>query len=158
MQILLVLSDSLKQQIIAACEAAYPEEGCGILLGRIEETGKKRALLVRPTANAWDAGAAVEFSALTGASRDRSRRRNFAIDPADLLAAQKAARAAGLDIIGIFHSHTDAPATPSEFDRAIAWAEYDYLIVAVVEGRATDLRCWRLGADRAFQETTCHQT
>ena len=152
----IVFSPQQKDRIYATCEAAYPEEGCGILLG--QPVGAcKQVLAVRPSANVWDASAAAEFSALAGANRDRSRQHNFAIAPAALFAAQKEARAAGLEIIGIFHSHTDAPAVPSEFDRAIAWAEYSYIIVSVENGRATDFRCWQLNREGQFQAERCSE-
>lgn len=153
---MLAIDTGQERQIRRACEVAYPEEGCGILLGRQVETCK-HVLEVRPTANAWDEAAATEFSALADMRLAGTRRHNFAIAPVDLLAAQKAGRAAGREIVGIFHSHVDGLAVPSEFDRAIAWAEYDYIIVAVAAGRAIDLRCWRLDGKGQFREIPCRE-
>jgi proteasome lid subunit RPN8/RPN11 len=56
-----------------------------------------------------------------------------------------------LDIIGIYHSHPDHPAVPSEFDRAIAWSQYSYIIVSVQQGKACDLKSWSLDDDHQFQ-------
>jgi proteasome lid subunit RPN8/RPN11 len=68
-------------------------------------------------------------------------------------AAERAAAAAGLEIIGFFHSHPDHPARPSAFDREHAWPWYAYLIVSVEDGRAVDWRVWELQEDRsAFVE------
>ena len=80
-----------------------------------------------------------------------SKRNRFSIDPQAMLQVQKAARARHLDIIGIYHSHPDNPAVPSEFDRAIAWSSYSYIIVSVEQGQATDLNSWTLDEDRQFQ-------
>ena len=147
---MLVLSASQQQQLQAACEAAYPEEGCGLLLG--QRDGDRNCVLeIRPTANVWDETAAGEFANIASIARDRSRRHNFAIAPAELLRAQKETRDRGWEILGVFHSHVDAPARPSEFDRAIAWPEYSYVILSVVAGRAVDWRCWQLDAIGEFQ-------
>jgi proteasome lid subunit RPN8/RPN11 len=68
-----------------------------------------------------------------------------------MLKAQKDARDRNLDIVGIFHSHPDHPAVPSEFDRAIAWQQYSYIIVSVQNGLARDLKSWSLDDDDQFQ-------
>jgi proteasome lid subunit RPN8/RPN11 len=68
-----------------------------------------------------------------------------------MLQAQKDARDRHLDIVGIFHSHPDHPAVPSEFDRAIAWQRYSYIIVSVQQGQACDLKSWSLDDDQQFQ-------
>jgi proteasome lid subunit RPN8/RPN11 len=68
-----------------------------------------------------------------------------------MLKAQKQARDRNLDIIGIYHSHPDHPAVPSEFDRAIAWQQYSYIIVSVQQGKACDLKNWSLDDDHQFQ-------
>jgi len=65
--------------------------------------------------------------------------------------AQKDARDRNLDIIGIFHSHPDHPAVPSEFDRAIAWQQYSYIIVSVQQGKAWELKSWSLDDNHQFQ-------
>ena len=70
-------------------------------------------------------------------------------------AAAAKARAAGLDVVGFFHSHPDHPARPSAFDLENAWPFYSYLIVSVERGRAADSRSWRLAEDRsAFEPET----
>jgi Predicted metal-dependent protease of the PAD1/JAB1 superfamily len=77
----------------------------------------------------------------------------FLIPPEEVRAAERAAAAAGLEIIGFFHSHPDHPARPSAFDREHAWPWYAYLIVSVEDGRAVDWRVWELQEDRsAFVE------
>jgi proteasome lid subunit RPN8/RPN11 len=67
------------------------------------------------------------------------------------LRVQKQARDRELDIIGIYHSHPDHPAIPSEFDRAIAWHHYSYIIISVQQGIASDLRSWTLDPHHQFQ-------
>ena len=85
------------------------------------------------------------------ANPEGSKRNRFSIAPQVMLQMQKAARERHLDIIGIYHSHPDNPAVPSEFDRAIAWSSYSYIIVSVEQGQATDLNSWTLDEDHQFQ-------
>ncbi len=108
---------------------AYPEEGCGFLVGRMSEP--RRVEESRRARNA-----AVE---------DRSRR--YTIDPLELLRADDDAREKGLDLIGIYHSHPDHPAAPSEFDRSRATSWYSYVIVSVVDRQPKDATAWRFDED-----------
>ena len=115
---------------------AYPDEGCGVLLGR-------------------DGGAAREVVGTIALEnrREESRHNRYLIAPEQFLAADRAARAAGLDVIGFFHSHPDHPARPSTFDLQHAWPYYSYMIVNITRGEAGDLRSWRLVEDRSqFEE------
>jgi proteasome lid subunit RPN8/RPN11 len=84
--------------------------------------------------------------------RDRPTDR-YALAPETLLAAQKQARADGLDLVGYYHSHPGSAAVPSAFDREHAWPGVSYLIVSVQGGRAEEARSWRLADDReSFDE------
>jgi proteasome lid subunit RPN8/RPN11 len=98
-------------------ESAYPHEGCGVLIGAdrgdvlvIDEVTSARNLWTERAADRYD------------------------LDPADLLAAERSARAAGKDVVGIWHSHPDHPAQPSQFDADRAWIDYVYVIVRTVAG------------------------
>jgi proteasome lid subunit RPN8/RPN11 len=128
------------QAIQNHAERIYPEECCGLLLG--QRRGDVKTLIeVLPTENSWDDEAADAFQAIEGSAQlESSKRSRFSIAPVVMLKAQKDARARRLDIIGIFHSHPDHPAVPSEFDRAIAWQQYSYIIVSVQQGKACDLK------------------
>ncbi|HBB33781.1 MAG TPA: hypothetical protein DDZ80_01165 [Cyanobacteria bacterium UBA8803] len=139
------------QIIQTQAESTYPEECCGLLLGQLN--GDVKTLVeVWPTENAWNDEAAEAFQAIEGSVQHLSGKRNrFTIDPQVMLKAQKDARDRHLDIIGIYHSHPDYPAVPSEFDRAIAWQQYSYIIVSVQQGLACDLRSWSLHDDGQFQ-------
>jgi len=73
------------------------------------------------------------------------------IAPQTLLQVMKTARQQGLDIIGVYHSHPDHPATPSECDRRLAWPHYSYLIFSVEQGRATTYASWSLNQQHQFE-------
>jgi proteasome lid subunit RPN8/RPN11 len=117
-------------------ERTYPEECCGFLLGRSAD-GATRVDRVAPAAN----------------ERQDSRHNRFVMSPETVLAAHKEARAAGLAVVGYYHSHPDHPAEPSEFDREHAWPGLSYLIVSVRAGQVDRARSWRLRDDRErFEE------
>ena len=112
----------------------------------------KTLIEVLPTENSWGDEAEDTFQSSEGSAQRKSSKRNrFSIAPIVMLKAQKDARDRNLDIIGIFHSHPDYPAVPSEFDRAIAWQQYSYIIVSVQQGKACDLKSWTLDDDQQFQ-------
>jgi proteasome lid subunit RPN8/RPN11 len=68
-----------------------------------------------------------------------------------MIQAQKQGRDRNLIIIGIYHSHPDYPAIPSEFDRVCAWSDYSYIIISVEKGKTTDLQNWILDQHHQFQ-------
>jgi proteasome lid subunit RPN8/RPN11 len=105
----------------------YPAEACGLLLG------------TRTSSHA-DAHLAREARNL----RTSNAGSHFELDPADHLAAELEAAALGLEIIGIWHSHPDAPPNPSRADRAAAWSAWSYVIVSVHAGAHSEMRSWRL--------------
>ena len=112
--------------------ASYPNECCGMLLGK-EKDGRKIIAEILPLKNA----------------RDDSPRNRFLILPEDFLMGEREARSRGLDIIGFYHSHPDHFAQPSEYDRAHAWPWYTYLILGVNGGVAGALTGWQLTEDRS---------
>ena len=143
------LSETLLAELRAHAEHAYPREACGLLLGRLEPREGKGPKLVavslHPAAN------------VHAGSEDR-----FELRPQDLVSADAAAREAGLDIVGVYHSHPDAAAEPSEHDRRGAQAMWPSVIVEVrgagagggadpPKPRAVSWRCWEL-AGEAFEE------
>jgi proteasome lid subunit RPN8/RPN11 len=113
-------------------EATYPEEACGGLLGNSSDDGDLRVTAAVPIEN----------------SRNGQRNRRYLIAPDDVLQLEKHAEAAGLSVIGYYHSHPNAPPIPSEFDREHAWPWYAYLIVSVHAGKSVDATAWRLAEDR----------
>ncbi len=136
------------QQISQHAEAIYPEECCGLLLGTVEN--ELRTLIeVRETNNNWSK-VVPEFLA-NPPEKVLSKRNRFSIAPEILLKVQKEVRDRNLSIIGIYHSHPDAPAVPSQSDRALAWPQYSYLIVSVQQGKAKEINSWQLDDNQQFQ-------
>jgi len=103
--------------LLAEAQRGFPSECCGLLLGqggRIDEA--------RPAANVHPEPA-----------------RHFEIDPAALIAAHRATRDGGPELLGYYHSHPTGGVLPSETDRAAASG--DGRIWAIV-GQGT-LAFWR---------------
>jgi proteasome lid subunit RPN8/RPN11 len=115
-------------------ERDYPYECCGLLIGSFEAIGRK---------------VVVETYAISNAREEEAQRRRFLIRPEELMRGEKYAREKGLDVVGFYHSHPDDRAVPSQYDLEHAWPTYSYIVVAVIEGQAADLRSWEMEADRS---------
>jgi proteasome lid subunit RPN8/RPN11 len=124
------LPESLAEDIRRHGEAAYPAECCGALVGRVEGGGKEVGRL---------------WPAINRRTDDPHR---YLIAPDDLRRLEAEVRAAGLEIVGYYHSHPDHPAAPSTFDANHAWPWYSYVIVRIDRGRAAELASWLLADDR----------
>ncbi|MBX6364806.1 MAG: M67 family metallopeptidase [Gemmatimonadetes bacterium] len=105
--------------------SAYPRECCGALLGRAD--GDERTVL----------------RAVGAANTDAEPRRGYRIGPEVVRRLEAEADAAGLVVLGFYHSHPDHPAVPSARDRENAWPWYTYLIVPVSAAGAEMPRGWR---------------
>ncbi len=139
------------QQICTHAEQAYPNECCGLLMG--QQRGEQKILVeIIPTENAWDENMAEFFEETAPQSQLLpTQERRYTISPEVLLQAQKQGRDRHLAIIGIYHSHPNQAAIPSEFDRRCAWSGYSYLIVSVQHAQAVDVQNWSLDPQHQFQ-------
>lgn len=126
------LSIAHRRAIAGHAEAAYPFECCGALLGEIAGAERTVRRLV----------------AIENARTDSACNR-FLVTDRDYLKAEREADAAGLALLGFYHSHPDHPARPSETDLQGAFPSFSYVIVAVAAGEAGEMTSWVLTADRA---------
>ena len=135
------ISESTYAQIISHLEAAFPDEGAGLLLG--DTTGRHRNVRMILT--------------LENRFSPDERHNRYLLAADDMMAGEDAAEKHALDVIGVFHSHPDHPAQPSEYDRKNALPWYSYLIVSVHEKRAGTACSWMLANDRTrFNEERVH--
>ena len=121
------LPPALRSEIEQWASASYPAEACGLLLGHRVEA---RAVVTE-----------VRLARNLNVERARDR---YELDPVDWLAAENDAHARGLEVVGIWHSHPDRPAQPSETDRTGAWAGWSHVIVSVSSAGAQEVRSFRL--------------
>jgi proteasome lid subunit RPN8/RPN11 len=130
------VSEGLLNQIREHGEAHYPEEGAGFILGRISKNNRY-AECILPVKNQFEMD---------------SRHHRYLITPEDMIQTETKAEEIGLLILGVFHSHPDHPAIPSEFDRESALPWFSYMITTVHQDGAGESRSWRLSDDRQFVE------
>ncbi len=130
----LILPRAALEAIRGHGERDYPNECCGLLLGSADGGAAREVREAQPLRNANTA----------------SPRNRFDFDPAEHLAAQRAARERGLEVIGFYHSHPDHPARPSQFDLDhAAWPGYSYVIVSIRQGKAGEANSFELAEDRS---------
>ncbi len=120
----------------AHAEAAYPNECVGAMLGKIGEDGKT-VFLAMPLENSAE-GSQAAFYQLSNDS---------------LLAADKAARQMGLDMIGVYHSHPDADAYFSETDLKHSCPWYSFVVLSVKRGRYDHSNSWLPDFDQTHAES-----
>ena len=133
----------------------YPSECCGLLLGT-SNNEEKKVVKVIPTLNDWENQKDLfiefeeEFDSTASSWENRQCKDSFSINPLTFLKIQKQARQNNLDIVGIYHSHPNYPATPSTFDTKFAWSTYSYIIMSVTEERVHNICSWRLDQSAQF--------
>ena len=139
----LKINRALEKVVVGACEAAYPDEACGLLIGPapgdFDAPGRAVGVdEVRPLPNGWDATAKTN---------------RYLLDPREVAKIERELSGSRRGVVGFFHSHPDAPAWPSPFDLMNAWPCVSYWILRVQEGTIADSRSWQRTEDgRSFVE------
>ncbi len=130
------LPQSARKELEDIVYAGYPLETCGLLVGQ-------------------QLNDHVEVSRVVQAQNLNKKRAHdrYELAPQDFIAADTEAQKAGLEIVGVWHSHPDHPARPSETDRESAWEGWSYLILAVKHDGVHDLRSWRLASAQFVEES-----
>jgi proteasome lid subunit RPN8/RPN11 len=168
---MLTLEPNAAAAIRAHAEEGYPLEICGFLVGHVrfdDAEDRREAVEAWPVRNTWEDDPQARAALLASFDRTDSERttdagawdehgaeRRFLIAPKDVLAAMKRAVAAGMDLIGVYHTHPEHPAVPSEFDREAASPGWSYVILSVRNGEVAEFRSWVLSEDdERFHEET----
>lgn len=128
---MLIVNHRTLQKMKTHAGQAYPEECCGMLLGKDDNRGRT----------------VFDVIAMRN-ERGESRERRFLITPEEYRRAEEEARRGGVDVIGLYHSHPDHPAQPSRFDLEHAMPWWSYVIVSVQQKLPTSVRSWVLRDDR----------
>jgi proteasome lid subunit RPN8/RPN11 len=127
----LALSRQLRNEMTAHCLRELPMEGCGLLVGRSESA---EVLQVVPTRNS------------------ASSSRLYSVDSLDFLRADRAAEAAGLEVIGVFHSHTHTDPYPSPTDVAQAPDPGWHYAIVSLRHQVPSIRSYRIQAGEISEE------
>lgn len=128
-----VLSASLQKTIFTQMENTFPNEGGGFLLGSTNP----------------DQTVVQDVIQVENVFETAEQYHRYAMTPQNWANMEDEADARGLTLIGYYHSHPNAPAIPSEFDRDHALPNFLYIITSVQDGKAVDMRAWRLRDDRS---------
>ena len=125
-----VFETSALEDMQAIAERGYPDEICGLLVGKAHKDG-------------WQVSKVRQVNNL---NKERAADR-FQLDPAGYQAVDLELRGSDEEIIGVFHSHPDCPAKPSPTDLSHAWEGFVYPIISVVQGKVAEVHCWVLTDD-----------
>lgn len=119
---MLRLPKRFSEEIIEQARSEYPNEACGLLAGKDRE-----AMRIYPMRNA-------ERSPVI-----------YRMEPREQLKVFNEIEEAGLELVGIYHSHTRSPAYPSNTDVDLAYyPEVVYLIASLAEEEGPQLRGFRI--------------
>ncbi|HLH17676.1 MAG TPA: M67 family metallopeptidase [Bryobacteraceae bacterium] len=117
--------------MVSHARKTYPNECCGAMLGVIED-GVKTVHEALPLENAFAGAQAARYE----------------LRPEDLLAADRAARARNMDLIGIYHSHPDCDAYFSETDLKNSCPWYSFVVLSIRNGEFHHANSWLPNAEQ----------
>lgn len=121
---MLKIPTAIHDDLIAHAREGFPLEVCGILGGSV------------------DSVSAIYRMTNTDASNE-----HFMMDPKEQFAVIKALRAAGISMLGIYHSHPESPARPSEEDIRLALTpEVSYVIISLADSAAADIKSYKISS------------
>jgi len=129
------INEAAWKAMVSHAEAKFPNECCGAMIGSISGDTKD-VTLAQPLENAY-----------SGAQGAR-----YELRPEDLLEADKKARAAGLDLIGIFHSHPDCDAYFSKTDLENSCPWYSFVVLSVKGGKFDHANSFLPNAEQTVAE------
>lgn len=116
----LQISRQQVDEMIGHCLEGKPNEACGILAGRN--------------------GTVAKVFRMRNASASPLR---YSLDPKEQLAVYNALDAEGLELAGVFHSHTRTPPVPSPTDVRLAAEDVPYVIVSLASEPPV-VKAWRI--------------
>ena len=120
----------------------FPDECCGFFFGSEDKRGNRLVTHVQVVNNA----------------KEGDKRRRFEISPRDYLKAEQFAEENNLQLLGVYHSHPNHPAIPSETDRLSAQPYFSYIIISVYNKEVKEIRSWRLTPCFQFEEEQINQS
>ena len=131
---MLFIELSVANKMIADVESDN-QERCGFFFGHENKINRTitKSLVVENTAS-------------------RNRQTNFEISTEDYLKAERIAEEESLTFLGVYHSHPNHPAIPSDYDLEMALPCFSYIIISVIDKKFTKIRSWQLNKHLEFKE------
>ena len=111
--------------MVAHARRTYPNECCGAMLGSTDGESKTVHESIE-LQNAFEGAQAARYE----------------LRPEDLLAADRAARERGMDLIGIYHSHPDCDAYFSTTDLQNSCPWYSFVVLSIQKGDFHHANSW----------------
>ena len=122
----LTIPDALLEEVVAHARREFPLECCGLLAGRVTE------------------GTSV-VGARFAVGNDAASPTEYATNARDLLAAFRAMRAAGDELLAIYHSHPTSAPVPSRRDiEQNTYGESVVHLIVGLTGAKAEVRAWLL--------------
>ena len=115
-------------QMVAHCRSCLPDEGCGILAGR-----GATVTHIYPMKN-------IEPSPVS-----------YHMDPQEQFDVMRSMRESALEMVAIYHSHPDSPATPSHADIERAFYEDAAYVIVSFSGERPVVKAHRIEAGIATE-------
>lgn len=124
------LDDVLFKEMVEHGLRAFPNEACGLLAGRD--------------------GAPIRFFAMRNLDASPA---SYRLDPKEQLKVFDEMDDAGLDLLGIFHTHTHSEAYPSETDKRLAfYPDASYMVMSLSDRERPVLRAFRIVEGEVTEE------
>ena len=120
-------SKNIYEQMVLAAKKAYPNECCGILVGKKSEQSEIEVTEIREAENHFQGQKTVHFQ----------------IDPLYLYHVEQELDPRGLEIVGIYHSHPDCPAILSKEDEKYMVPGLEYVIMSVTAQGVVDEKSYK---------------
>ena len=115
------------RQIIVAAEESCPEEACGLLWGKRCEA---------------DVYVASVYQSKNCADDPRTK---FEVNPQLRFDLERLAREHDMDVVGLYHSHPNGSAKPSEIDLSRAWeTALIWVIIGLEEGKVVERKAYKV--------------
>jgi [CysO sulfur-carrier protein]-S-L-cysteine hydrolase len=125
----LIVSNSIRAEMILQAQFELPNECCGLLAGTIENGAIGRVTRRLPLVNAV------------------ASPREFESEPRSMLAAEKARRREELEFLAIYHSHPSSPSIPSKTDLQRSYSPDIVNVIISLQTEPPEIRAWWLRTD-----------
>jgi proteasome lid subunit RPN8/RPN11 len=127
------LTNDVYARMIGHCYDGLPLEACG-LLGGLQGNQSAKATVCYPADNA------------------AASARIYTVEPKDYLRADRDAESKGLELLGVFHSHTHTDAYPSPTDVAQAPDPAWHYVLVSLKDEAPVVRSYRIRDGKIAEE------
>jgi [CysO sulfur-carrier protein]-S-L-cysteine hydrolase len=122
------LADAVIDEMVEHCLEGRPNEACGLIASKNSEV--------------------VQVIRMRNAAQSPVR---YALEPTEQFMAYRRLEEEGLDLAGVFHSHTHTEAYPSPTDVRLASEDVPYLIVSLADDPPT-VRAFRIVKENMWDE------